>query len=462
MESFSILWGMREATESKRVGKEHRMEIKYYYHPDAKENATPLATRAGDFVFYAGGMAVSPTKGVPAEVKPRKGFPYHGSSADKQVRYIFNVTSGILDAAGSSIKRIMKNNAFLTNPLETDDAINVRRDYFDLETPPPSTLVHIPETAHPGATVINDCVALTKNASRDRTAYLKGTKKTPLPALGFIYGRPIYVQSVRGGGLFFTQGKGPSRGGDLAEEVFGNPDFPYRDNQIKIQTEIIMDYFKALLEDEGIGLEHVVKAELYMNHTAQIAGMDEVWKKYFPKDPPARCVYPCLLATVPQATIEIELIAVDPRGPYKKEVVSTSTVPKPLGHESQAVKAGPYLFLSGQMATDYVHGIAPKAQVNPDFPFHSSSIKKQVSYILDNVDAICQAAGTSSKHLVRRRAMHTDLRELPEAEEVWRDTVGSRIPPTTVFRPSDVLPVPTCSVQYDLTAFIPKSSSRSR
>jgi enamine deaminase RidA (YjgF/YER057c/UK114 family) len=432
------------------------MDIKYYYHPDATPETAPLAVKAGDFVFYGGGMAVSPTKGVPAEVKPRPGFPYHGSSADKQVRYIFNLTSKILDEAGSSIKRIMKNNAYLSNPMETDDAINVRRDYFDVETPPPSTLVHIPETIHPGASIINDCTALVNKARRDRTAHLKGTAKTPLPAIGLIYGRPIYVQEVIGGGLVFTQGKGPSRGGELAPEIFSHPDFPYRDNQIKLQTEIIMEYFKALLEDEGVGLEHVVKAEIYMNHTSQLAGFDEVWSKYFPDNPPARCIYPCLLATAPEATIEIELIAVDPTGPYKKEVIYTKDAPKSLGHESQAVKAGPYLFLSGQMATDYRHGIAPEAQASQDFPFHASAIKKQVNYILKNVELICQAAGTSSKHLVRRRAMHTNLKDLPEAEESWREALGKRIPATTVFRPSDVLPVPACSVQYDLTAFVPK------
>ena len=133
-------------------------------------------------------------------------------------------------------------------------------------------------------------------------------------------------------------------------------------------------------------------------------------------------------------------------------------MPKPIGLEAQAIKAGPFLFLSGQMATDYKQGVAPEARVDPNFPFHSSSIKRQANYILKNVEAICQAAGTSTQNLVRRRAMHFDLNELSEAEEVWREKVGDRLPPTTLFRVDGPLPVPDCTVQYDLVAFIPSDS----
>jgi len=433
------------------------MEIKYFRSPDAPAGAPPQAVRAGDFVFYMGGMAVHPTKGVPDEAKPAKGFPYHGSNGDRQVRYIFKNMAATLDAAGSSIKRIMKNNAFHTIPTEIDSAIQVRRDFFDTENPPPSTLVIIPETHVRGASVINDCTTLANDAKLDRVGHLKGTEKTPLPAIGLIYGRPIYVQLVRGGGFVFTQGKGASRGGKLAEELWGHPDFPYRDDQIRIQTEIVMDYLKALLEDEGLSLEHVVKAELFMSHTSELAGMDEVWRKYFPTHPPARTILPTVLATDPVATIEIEMIAVDPKGPYKKEVITTDKAPKPLGHESQAVRAGPYLFLSGQMATDYKNGLAPEARVDPNFPFHSIGIKREANYIYRNVDAICRAGGATPQNLVRRRAMHMNLAELAQAEEVWAEKLGDRLPPTTIFRPSDVLPVPACSVQYDLTAFIPEA-----
>ncbi len=431
------------------------MEIQYYRQPEVPPECPPLAARAGDFVFYGGGIAAHPVTGMPPELRARRGFPYHGSDADRQLRYVYDTMSEMLDAAGSSIKQIMKINAFHTDPSGIDAAIKLRREYFNLDNPPPSTLVLVPATPVPDAVVTTDVITLANDAKLGRGAHLKGTDKTPLPAIGLIYGRPVYVQLVRGGGLIFTQGKGASRGGDLAAEVFGNPDLPYRDYQIKLQTEIVMDYFADLLQQEGASLADVVKAEVYLNHTRDIAGLDEVWRKYFPTDPPARAIYPAKLATSEDAIVEIELIAVDPKGPYKKKVIQTDAAPAPIGHESQAVSAGPYVFFSGLLATDYQTGLAPAARVNPDFPFHASGAKLQAAYVIQTAAAIAAAAGTTLENLVRRRVVHTDLAEMPQAEDAWRDALGNRLPPTTVFQPSDALPVPACSLMYDLIAVIP-------
>jgi len=432
------------------------MEIQYYRQADAPVTSLPLAARAGDFVFYGGGIAAHPVTGMPEALKARRGFPYHGSDAERQLRYVYDTMSETLEAAGSSIKQIMKINAFHVDPAGIDAAIKLRREYFNLDNPPPSTLVLVPETPVPDATVTTDVITLASDAKLGRDAHLKGTAETPLPAIGLIYGRPVYVQLVRGGGLIFTQGKGASRGGDLAEEVFGHPDFPYRDHQIRIQTEIAMDYFRSLLAEEGATLADVVRAEIYLNHTRDIAGLDEVWRQYFPEDPPARVIYPARLATAADAIIEIELIAVDPDGPYRKRVVQSAAAPSPLGHESQAVSAGPYLFFSGLLATDYQQGLAPEARVNPDFPFHASSAKKQAAFVIKTATAIAAAAGTSLDNLVRRRAVYADLAQTADAEEAWCEALGERLPPTTSFKAGDALPVPACSLMYDLMAYIPE------
>jgi enamine deaminase RidA (YjgF/YER057c/UK114 family) len=154
--------------------------------------------------------------------------------------------------------------------------------------------------------------------------------------------------------------------------------------------------------------------------------------------------------------IEIEVIAVDPKGPYRKEIVATSKAPTSLSPESQAVKAGPYLFLSGQMATDYAKGIPPEAQPDPNFPYHASPVQRQAQYIYKNVEAICKAAGTSARNLVKRRAHYLDLKDLPVAERVWQKNLQDRLPPTSHFAVPGSLPVPGCRVQYDLIALVPE------
>jgi len=433
------------------------MEIQYFRHPGAPVGVPPAAVRAGDFIFYPGAIAADPISGIPGELRPYRGFPHHFSSIDRQLRYIFDNMSATLEKAGSSIKRGMKSNVYQVKPEEIDQAYRVRKDYFGTESPPPQLMVLIPETAVRGTSVVIDMVFLASDAKLDREAPEYDTEKTPMPAHVLIYGYPICLQAVRGGGFIFTQGKAATCADGAAPEISGHPDFPYRISPIKLQAEYILNFYKSLLEQMGTSLENVVKADLYMNNIKDIAGMDEVWRRFFPSNPPARTISPISLG-VTDTVLEIELIAIDPKGPYHKEVISTTDAPAHFGSEPQAIKAGPYLFFSELLATDYKQAIAPEAEVDPNFPYHSSSIKRQVKYILKNAEAICQTAGTSTKNLVRRRALHFDLNELAEAEEVWIETLGDKLPPTTTFRTAGPLPVPGCTVQYDLVAFIPAHS----
>ena len=104
------------------------MEIQYFRQPGAPRDVPPLAARASDFIFYAGGIAAHPVTGTPPEIKPYRGFPYHFSSIDRQLRYIFDNMSATLEEAGSSIKRGMKSNVYHVNLTEIDQAYRVRKD----------------------------------------------------------------------------------------------------------------------------------------------------------------------------------------------------------------------------------------------------------------------------------------------------------------------------------------------
>ena len=430
----------------------------------------PLAVRAGDFIFFAGGIAAHPKEGMPEEVKPHPAYPYHVTQIERESRYIYKNMSRALEAAGSSMRNVMQINSFVVNDEDIHIYQGLKKDFFGVETPPCSTRCMIPGTAVPGTCVTNDAIALALDAELPREATHKHTDKTPLPIHDQLFGHPQYMQAIRGGGFIFTEGKtgaevpigtGSEPKYACFEEVFGYPGFPNHNNQIKLRTEYVLNYFNAVLESMGASLEHIVKAEVWKVDRSDIAGVNEVWRKFFPSDPPARIIPPSRVQ-MPLRYIEIELIAVDPKGPYGKENIFTSSAPESLGHEPQAIKAGPFLFFSGQMATDYKQGLAPEARVDANFPFYSSGIKQQAEYILKNVEAICQEAGTSIENLVRRRAIHSDLNELAEAEEVWREKLGDRLPPTTIFAATEPLEIPGCTVEYDLIAFIPSELERQK
>lgn len=426
------------------------MEIKYVHHPEALPGAYPLAAQAGDLIFVGGQLAAHPTKGMTPEAKLLPNYPWHGSSIQKQLSYLYSNLEKRLESVGSSLHHIMKINSYHTNPAEVDMALRLRREWFG-DVPPPSSLLIVSDLPVHSATVNLDMTNIVANASLKRQEV---TMKS-VPPIGQVaaIGWAVYSQAVRGGGFVFTRGATASGVRGPIDEIVYNPDCAYPHNPVRFQTEYIINYLKKVLGDAGCTLEDIVRAEIYLPDMKDYAVFDEVWQKFFPVDPPARVVIPAK-TVVPFTVVEIEFIAVDPQGTYQKEIISTREAPTPLGGEPQAVKAGPYLFLSTQVATDYRHGVPPEARPDPNFPYHSSSIRRQVEYVYKNVDSICRAAGTTAQNLVKMRAIHLNMSELPEAEHVWQEKLGDRLPPTTAFQTDGPLAVPGCTVQYDFTAVV--------
>lgn len=346
----------------------------------------------------------------------------------------------------------MKINSFQIHGEDIDMALRLRRDWFDRDTPPPSTMGLVSELPARGARAMIDLI----NVAEDATMPMTSVKVSKAPSIAQVksIGWPVYSQIVKGGGFVFTRGTTTQNAdGPLPEMALDHP-FPYAHDQVQFQVRYQLERMKELLADAGCTLKDAVKAEILLTDMSDIAAIDEVWAEYFPEDPPARVFVP--IPKIPPMRIESELIAVDPKGPYSKQTIQVDDVPSRVGPEPQAVKAGPLLFISGQMATDYASGLAPAARVDPDFPNHGSSAKLQAQYILKNVEALCRAAGTSATNIVKRRIHHTDLTEMPRAEAVWRAHLGDeRIPPTSTFRGMGPLPVPDCTVQYDLIAYAP-------
>jgi 2-iminobutanoate/2-iminopropanoate deaminase len=73
-----------------------------------------------------------------------------------------------------------------------------------------------------------------------------------------------------------------------------------------------------------------------------------------------------------------------------KKVVLTQKAPKPIGPYNQAVQAGNYLFVSGQLAID------PKEDKLVD-----ENIKLQTHQVLENIKAVLEAADYCLKDIVQ-------------------------------------------------------------
>ncbi len=73
-----------------------------------------------------------------------------------------------------------------------------------------------------------------------------------------------------------------------------------------------------------------------------------------------------------------------------KKIVSTEKAPKPIGPYNQAVKAGKFLFVSGQLAIDPKEG-----------KITAKTVALQTRQVMENIQAILAAAGYCLKDIAQ-------------------------------------------------------------
>ena len=90
-----------------------------------------------------------------------------------------------------------------------------------------------------------------------------------------------------------------------------------------------------------------------------------------------------------------------------KEVVSTPAAPAALGPYSQAIDAGPFVFVSGQLPVDPATGAIPDGAA------------AQAERAFANVRAILAAAGLGLEHVAKTTVFLSDLADFAAVNEVY-------------------------------------------
>jgi 2-iminobutanoate/2-iminopropanoate deaminase len=80
------------------------------------------------------------------------------------------------------------------------------------------------------------------------------------------------------------------------------------EGDIAVQTERVLENLKAVLEACGSSMDKVLKTTVFLKDMGEFPKMNEVYGRYFPKDPPARATVEA--ARLPRdVRVEIECIA---------------------------------------------------------------------------------------------------------------------------------------------------------
>lgn len=98
--------------------------------------------------------------------------------------------------------------------------------------------------------------------------------------------------------------------------------------------------------------------------------------------------------------------------------ITTPHAPQAIGPYSQAVLAGEFLFISGQLPID------PKTD-----KLVGDTIQAQTRQVLDNIAAILKEAGLSFVHVVKVDVFMKDLAEFQEMNAIYAEAFSHPVKP---------------------------------
>jgi reactive intermediate/imine deaminase len=83
---------------------------------------------------------------------------------------------------------------------------------------------------------------------------------------------------------------------------------------LRAQTEQVFENLARVLQANDAAFEHVVKIQTYFTTLEDLAGSREVRSRYLPADPPASTAVQVAALVVPEALIEVDVVAAVPVG----------------------------------------------------------------------------------------------------------------------------------------------------
>ena len=391
------------------------------------------AFRAGGLVFAAGQLPTDFTTGIPPEARTDPAFPYYGSDIKKRTAYVLDNLARTFEAAGSSLDHIVKAQVFLEDLDHFNAFDEVWKEYF--KTPPART------TVGTSGLLVRDAMI-----EIDLIGYVPGELDCVAVASDVPQPLANYTEAFRVGGLVFAAGQLPTDfTTGIPAEARTDPAFPFYGSDIKKRTRYVLGNLARTFEAAGSSLDHVVKAQVFLEDLDEFDAFDEVWKEYF-GSPPARTTVGTTGLLVKDAMIEIDLIGYVPGALECTAIRSDS--PQPLANYTEAYRLGDYVFAAGQVPSDFTTGIPEEARIDPAFPYYGSNIKKRTRYVLDNLARSFAAAGSSLDDVVKAQVFLEDLNDFNAFDEVWKEYFDT--PPARTTVGTTGLLVPGAMIEIDL------------
>lgn len=101
----------------------------------------------------------------------------------------------------------------------------------------------------------------------------------------------------------------------------------------------------------------------------------------------------------------------------EKIVIQSSKAPAPIGPYSQAIKAGNFLFASGQIALDPITG-----------ELVVGTIETETHQVMKNIEAVLEEAGMSFDNVVKTTIFLMDMKDFANVNAVYGNYFKNNFP----------------------------------
>ena len=197
-----------------------------------------------------------------------------------------------------------------------------------------------------------------------------------------------FSAAVKADGLIYVSGVLGTGGGD-----------------IKAQTRQVLDRINTTLKSAGSSLANAASMTVYLRNQSDFAAMNEVYRTYWTKDPPARTTV--MVPLLNDGLVEISAVAVPDGG--ERVVVNPG---------GWMVSPNPYSY--GDQERQHVVSGRPDQQEWQGQLGRPGDMAAQTKTVMDNGAAVLEAAGMSFGDVVSSRVYITDTAAFQEMNAVYR------------------------------------------
>ncbi|MFH1574676.1 MAG: RidA family protein [Acidobacteriota bacterium] len=345
--------------------------------PDLNLPFSP-GVKAGGFIYLSGALATDSSGGlVQGDIRV-------------QTRQVLDNLSQVIAAAGSSMENVATVNVFLKHASDFAAMNEVYRGYWPKDPPARTTVVA--NLVLPEALIEVSAIAIPTGGER-RVVHPPDWARSASPySYGILSGETLFLAGL------------VSRKGQDNSIVEGD---------IGVQTRTTMENAGQVLQAAGMSYADVVSSRIFITDVADFQSMNEAYRSYFAKDPPARATVRAGLMA-PQYRVEITMTAV--KGSSRQALVAPNadgTPGRPNPNLSSAVRAGNRLFLSGMLGN--VQG-------------NETDMKAQTRETLARIERTLRAAGYGWENVVDAVVYITDVGKFADMNAAYREVFRSDFP----------------------------------